>query len=654
MARHDPLAKLVVDAALELHRQRPWEDLDGDELLLARVPTEEEPVAVSIMGQAGQEFGLSVFRGPGAFARMARHIAGELSEERFAEESHFVGYSFEAWDALPEEFRDLLRAAGSRSRTRRAVPWILAKGPYEIARVPDRDELRTLAWVVRGVLAALEAGELETPQSGRRQRVLELEIAGDLRRPTCQVRLVDPPMDEREPERPVPLALPGGLRELPRSDEDWGLTRIATAATIADDPRQAAVALLLDGSGAIVGAEVLQGDELAPLAELLTLTFRGEGQQAPKPGLPGRIRMDDERLHAALAPGLAALGIEAVFDADDPWLAAVADDLGEKLGPLAAACDTERADPDAEPKDLAEWKAADRRAIQLIGETVDNGKFVTPRALKRFFGGEREGELLEHSFDPTMADGAFLEWLAADYRATKRSRTLIEKLLEKKGLAPGMRTMLEARRDAELSIFGVDACEPGATLEVTDIFSGETVTLHDRALSGSAREGLFLPLRLLRVDRWIFPVLAGPPLGQFEIDGALELLERLGHLGHAIDPFAGRQDAHLLGQLFAWLAEREAHPPQLQNTDGDPLPPHTATLPAAEREAYEGFVRELALQWIETPIPALDHRTPREACSTAEGRARVSRLARTMPPIGTPAGPIKAPHADLLRELGLE
>ena len=756
--RNDPLAKLLVDAALELHRARLWETIDGDELLLARVPTEEEPVAVSVMGQAGQEFGVTVIRGPGAYARTAQAIASPTEDDVLREPSAMVGYSFGAWDAVPPEFRELLVAAGLRRGTASAVPWVLAKAPYEVAGPPGRDELRTLAWVVQGLLAAHRAGELAPPRrAGRQRRVLALEISGDLRRPSWSVRLERPPSDPGEPEGPALVALPPDLRRLPRTSKRWALAVIATPATIEGDRRYVSFALLVEEGGLVVGNEVLQGDELAPLAGMLGRAFRGE-EKYGTPGLPGRIAIEDERVHAALAPALAALGIESVLEEHDDELRGMIDELVEELVTVAGAAPVgEDAGPlaDREPADLLEWKDADRRAIDLLVDEIEDGRLDTPRARKRFFGGELEQLLVRETSDRGMFTGALTEWVAADYRATKRSRTLVERLLERTDLDPGVRAMLAARRDATVSIFRVDACHPGATIEVEDVLTGRRATLHDRALSGSVRAGIFVPLRLLHAGPWTFPSIAGPALAPQRADAALAELERL---GHGLDPASGRHDAHLFGRLFTWVAAQDARPILLQNTDGDPLLLHRATFrvtdgkalaralerradvdggddatwvwlrygrspaggegntvlahlelegdrlvlevnsarrlaatrewidalpgvrfervttrpfehgrkppaeppavaPApmepADVERLRRFALEVARRWVDLPVPLLGDLTPRQACASAAGRRRVERLVRTMPPIGTPAGPIPPPRAELLRELGI-
>ena len=58
------------------------------------------------------------------------------------------------------------------------------------------------------------------------------------------------------------------------------------------------------------------------------------------------------------------------------------------------------------------------------------------------------------------------------------------------------------------------------------------------------------------------------------------------------------------------------------------------------------------MEWIDTPLPVLGGKTPRQACRTPAGRQQVTMLIRTMPdPMGQ--APVRVPRQAMLRELGL-
>ena len=59
------------------------------------------------------------------------------------------------------------------------------------------------------------------------------------------------------------------------------------------------------------------------------------------------------------------------------------------------------------------------------------------------------------------------------------------------------------------------------------------------------------------------------------------------------------------------------------------------------------------MNWIDAPIPALNGRTPREACATQAGRRKVAILINTKPSLLGPEGtPVDVPRKQMRTELG--
>jgi hypothetical protein len=58
------------------------------------------------------------------------------------------------------------------------------------------------------------------------------------------------------------------------------------------------------------------------------------------------------------------------------------------------------------------------------------------------------------------------------------------------------------------------------------------------------------------------------------------------------------------------------------------------------------------MAWLDTPLPVLGGKTPRQACRTPDGRRQVTMLIRTAPDPMGPA-PVRVPRQAMLRELGL-
>ncbi|MFT5287920.1 MAG: hypothetical protein ACI8TQ_004108, partial [Planctomycetota bacterium] len=260
-------------------------------------------------------------------------------------------------------------------------------------------------------------------------------------------------------------------------------------------------------------------------------------------------------------------------------------------------------DPEFEPEpgSLEAWKAAELETAQLLTTEITKKNLLAPRAYKRYFGDVEYGEDVLLKFEHFAPKGAFIEWFAADYRATVRSKTLIEKILAKKSLSPETQTLLEARQTARSSVYRVDTCEPGLSLEVEDIFDGERFTVMDRALSNCELEDCFLPLRLMNVGEWIFPLIAGPPMTAYQVQS---MLGSVVNPGTILNRTIIEGEPPILGYL--WSVLLHWHPPRITNTDGDELENQSACFRVINMKKLLSFLNkhpeieydELECTWI--------------------------------------------------------
>lgn len=546
---------------MEFHRRRPWLRVPADAPFLLRVPGEERALCAVVIGQSRGDFGLIVYRGDDGFERVRAMILEDLSHERAMEGVDLLSVTFEALAAIPREFRSLLERAGFSGRRESAAPWIMHLPPGHQTRVPGRADLRLLEWCLRGVLAADQAAELpQQPLQESRGRIVQLECSGTPRKLELRARRVAwPKAPERVPERSS-LRLSEDLAELPRTQRRWQSALQPVPAAIAGDERSMrAFAVVEAESGDLVCLTPVLGNELDPAVQALESALRGKGKRASTggvPGLPLEIACTSPELHAALAPALASLDVACPLIE----MPAELEQALESLGTFFSERDF------GEPENLEDWKEADRRlTTAMVKECFEEHSFGE-RALRRYYGSkERMGEAIG-TFGQAAVLGAFVEWFVADYRATRRSKTWIEKRLERR-LRPCERALFEARRDARLSIFRVDAVRPGASLDIEDVLRGERHTLSDKALSGCDLEGHFLPLRLLRVGEWTFAAMAGPVLHAMDVDGCLEWLESRG-ADFASD---ARTGSEALGELWHFLMQVKQRPTVLQNFDGEAL-----------------------------------------------------------------------------------
>ena len=76
--------------------------------------------------------------------------------------------------------------------------------------------------------------------------------------------------------------------------------------------------------------------------------------------------------------------------------------------------------------------------------------------------------------------------------------------------------------------------------------------------------------------------------------------------------------------------------------------------PELTSHLQESF-RQHYMGWLDSPLPMLGGKTPRQMCKTEAGRKKVAMVIRTIPnPVGNQGVAIDVPRDEMLRELGLQ
>jgi hypothetical protein len=161
---------------------------------------------------------------------------------------------------------------------------------------------------------------------------------------------------------------------------------------------------------------------------------------------------------------------------------------------------------------------------------------------------------------------AFAEWYGFHHRGKKKDLTPVEKMLAG-DLPRSHRFMLEARRQARISLYNIESIEPGVGLNLRDILFGGTLFIHDVNLAATAKTGIALPLRTYDAGNFHFAALLGPALPSLLVPEAVDFLESQ---GLEADPAGATEKAHLWGRLWEWQENRrEALSPYLEEEDED-------------------------------------------------------------------------------------
>ena len=755
------LYRETLAAAEAFLARKLWLEFANDDGFAVVVPGEEHPMFASVMGQAGQEYGLVLFRGPEALACLMDMLDRDPEDRDLSDNTAFLSFSMGRYDETPPLGRSFLAKARFVGRGSSIVPCFMVMDAGRQPRAPNRGEVEKLLYALKGILKADEAGILARAPLRPGRETLTLIISGDPLDPEVsrEVRLYSAVGSSPDA---APADAPGDLSGLPRLPARWLVGCPLLPISIANDDRTVRMLLVMDeGSELVVTGEPVQGG-VPEAAERVYDVFRGRNALKTR-GVPEEVLVAHRELFNALWPILDSLGVRCQYQPAIPLLDETLRDFLDWSERPKAPAEPPLEGPDVvpAPDDLEGWKACDSRLYQRAQARLARAGGAPNRAISRYFGDVDIGEVFLADDEDIFPSMSFFEWRWLDYRATKRSQTLAEKMLAGE-LPQAERLLLEARRKATPSVFRVESIQKGASLELVDILFGGQVTLHDKAMSESAAVDMSFAARVFPAGKFHFGSPLGPPLSVLDVVAAFGWLE---YCGMRFTPEGTRAKAHLFGRLWEWVEDRRAAgPPRLvANLDGERLCFHTATyavsdeakarsaisarediewdeeddsyiwqrrkggepgaligdsltlghlrfiggellleVNSAERlrrarawvdrvpgTAFHGVraktleqaqeeptppddqIREEVpmtpeliariqdtmhgyyMQWLDTPVPALGGKTPRQACSTPEGKQRVLRLIRTAPrPMG-PAGP-DVPRKEMLKALGLE
>ena len=590
------LCRETLAAAEAFHARKLWLQYDGNECFAVVVPGEEYPLFASIMGQAGEEFGLTLFRGPNACWDLSDLLVRDPQDVGRLDEAAIIGFSMGPFAEAPPFGRSFLakaRFAGSRSSI---VPCFLAKDAGREPRKLTSEEVRTCLYVLRGVLKAVDAGMLEPGPLRPGQETLTLVIGGDPLDPevSCELRRFSRAPGSTRARLAVPA---GDLSSLPRLPSRWLLGFPVLPVSIEGDDRTVRVVLIADGdSELMVEAKPIQGG-VAEAVEVVCEAFRGHNALEVK-GLPREVAVANRELFNALCPMLDSLGVPCRYEPGIRLLDGILEHFVGGLSSDGLESEEDTGDPDAVPAadDLRGWKLCDQRLYHRAQAWLADAGGASDRAVARYFGGAEAGDPFLHDRVDMFPGMSFFEWCWLDYRATRRSKTLAEKMLAAE-LPRAERILLEARLSATPSMYRVDSVKKGEWVELVDVLFGGEVVVHDTALSGSATRDMCFPGRVFPAGEFHFVSPLGPPLSPFEVGDALEFL---GDEGLELTQRGTKARAHLFGRLWAWSEQRRARTsrPHVVNTDGDDMCVHTTTyLVGDEAEARKAISAREDIDW---------------------------------------------------------
>ncbi len=645
------LIKNLLDAAYALDERKLWEQFTNFDCFGVRLAGQDEPVLCSVMGDAGQEYGLALFRGPHAVVSLATLLDPEGPGDDVLEEMDTLQFSMEPFGDMAPPDQAIIRQAGLRPAEDDWVPLFVVKRPYHQGHPPNESEITLLLQVLRGILQADAEDLLYPTPLDNDKGICVLNISGTV--DDVQVSAGQEKWEQAEEDTNIPFFhLDADLSGLPRLNATWLVGLPPVPATIEDDDRAMVVLLVFDETNESIvhGMPVFAGD-IQKTVDTLVETFGGQNMIHIK-GLPQEILFSSRKLCNAMTPILKPLNVRCRYKPEIPQIQAVAEHLfgkiDDELSPFEDMSDVlgQETDQCPAPDDMVGWRQADGRLLQRFAQRfAKKNPLEALGPIERYFGDID----LEYYFENYREDGvmdAYTAWGILDYRSTKKGRTEAEKMLAQ-GLPGPEAVILQARMESYPSLYRIidQNLETGA-VELEDVLLGGTVTVQDPVIAEDYLNDMCIAARVFKAGHVHFVQQIGPVL---DPEMEAEAIEFLQEANLEFTPEGLLRDAHWFGRLWAWMDDLLDESMPLESALD--MPDYVEMTPEIVSSVQELMNRQY-MDWIDTPHPALGE-TPRQACRVESGRREVAKLIRTMP---EPDGPveIEIPRQAMMAKLGLD
>ncbi len=327
----------LLRAAFEFDRLHLWEILDFDQVVAFIVPGEEHPVFATVMGQAGEEFGMTFAIGPHALWNQRQLLYPQHSEKRIREMVSIWGLTLTRQKDLPPEIKRAMKSSRVKRPTGAKVPWVIIKEAGKHARTPNKREQEIILYCMTGLMKHYKS-EGEPPlRLEDANQVLTLTLSGEPKDPEIQTTVrayaIVAPDDSTTPTHLPPDAVCNAAR----INGTWIVGFPVVPARIEGDERELRMLLIVDAdSGLLLHMDTLFGDDFPRAVngffDLASGKTRGPGKIGKIHGLPDEILFADESLQEALGPALKVLNVSFRFDDEHPsWTEAV-EGLAKFLG----------------------------------------------------------------------------------------------------------------------------------------------------------------------------------------------------------------------------------------------------------------------------------------------------------------------------------
>jgi len=311
----------LLQATQQFFELKLWERFTNYDCFAIEIENQNAPLLGVIMGHAGEEYGLNLFRGPQAADIFTAMLSGQVPDEDTISATDLLGFSLSPFSQLHRKAKTILRKGGLTPGPRDQVPCFLAKAPNCLTDVPESWDLKLLLYILRGLLEANEQGQLEPAELTDPQGICFLTLREDPLAPLVSVTRRC--WNSSPAPEPHTIRMPShvsDLKALPHLDATWLTGLLSVPMAIEGDPRAMKLFLVVEEkSGLVLTSLPIFADQADEAEEALFELFI-TGGDFHQPGLPKGIHFSSSRLHAAVSPILEPMGVTCTYQASIPQL----------------------------------------------------------------------------------------------------------------------------------------------------------------------------------------------------------------------------------------------------------------------------------------------------------------------------------------------
>jgi hypothetical protein len=295
----------------------------------------------------------------------------------------------------------------------------------------------------------------------------------------------------------------------------------------------------------------------------------------------------------------------------------------------------------------ARWRKTARELRRRLGEYADRDDFLfeASQAQDAYLAG-LDPDLVDHDDEFTL-ERAF-EWFIFDYPLGD-GRTVLERFAARERLSDAERELVEKWREARLSLHEVLEVRPGEGIVVRDLIGDKVYPVHDVGAALEIETGSLLFMRVLAVgDGYEFST------GGLALPGSYRDVLMF-HVRRDLQDYLRKMRGATTGGYLAerapvinkWVVDLGLLNRQ-PRWKPDEMERDALSLELAQK-LTNAFLDEYYERWLDSSIPALGGRTPRDLCRTPAGRRRLEELLRELDLIEEGRARRGEPHYDVNR-----